>query len=82
MTSRGHGATVKGRIVAIGKHSVVGDDDAHRGIELPEAPKHPILPPFLIVPGNAHGAEKLLGDAHLAIAMNPLKGLPYAGSRE
>src|SRR6202012_4571820 len=74
----GHRAAVEGGIVAGGEHAIIGDDHAHRRVELAKAAHHPVLPALLVVARDFHGAEQLLGDADLAFAMHARERLADA----
>ena len=83
----GWGASPKQRRARLGRKlpiaavqvAVIGDDHAHRRIELAEAAHHPVLPRVLVVARNAHRREQLLGDPDLPLAMlNIVAGVVYA----
>ena len=80
--SRGLGAVINSQGImqspVVREHAIIGDDHAHRRVELPKAAQHPVLAHLLVVAGDAHGGEQLLGDADLAVAMRAGKGLPGA----
>ena len=79
----GHRAAVERRVVAAVELAVVGDDHADRRVELPKAAQHPVLAHLLVVRVDAHGAEQLLGDADLALAVRALaKPGPIRNSRD
>src|SRR3954469_15568876 len=73
-----HGAAIERRIVAVLEHAIIGDDDAYRRVELPEAAHHPVLAPVLVLARDPHGGEQLLRDADLPVAVRTGKGLTGA----
>ncbi len=54
------------------ENPVVGQDQRDRGVELAEAAQHPILSHRLVVAGNPHRPEQLLGDIDLTAAVHAL----------
>src|SRR5690606_37275647 len=69
---RGDRPAVEGGVVVAVHVAVVGDDDAHRGVELAEASQDPVLAPLHVVTGDAHRAEELLGHVDLPTTVDPL----------
>src|SRR5690606_34961349 len=73
-----HPAAVEGGDVATVDRAVVGDDDGHRRVELPKAAQHPVLAPLLVLAGDAHRPEQLLGDLDLSLAVHAGVAGPHA----